>query len=990
MATVRDGSQIVQTPQPLSAFQAGNNATAVVWDAPRGLFIAALSAHGYYSSPDGATWTRLASQPGTGLTTAKCPVGTGGVGSPNCPIFRGALAVQGTTGDLYAMTVDASDNDQGLWQSLCNVGSNGSCSSASPVFANRFDNGAYEVGQGIAGGSTAVSQGTYNLTLAAAPSAGNGTVLFAGTIDLYRCSLSAGASSCTLRNTTNAGNGCNATAAVAPAQHSLATLAQSSGVPMVFFGNDGGLWRSMDGVAETGPVCSSTDASHFDNLNPAIGAGGSLAEVVGFAQDPAVPGTLLAGLGANGSAATANAEALPAWPQMSEGEGGYPQLDPANPADWYIATGAGVNLTLCDLGSACAPANFQQAATVGEPQVDEDAALLDAPTLLDPQATGNLLAATCRVWRGPAASGNTWSLADALSPAMDGSAAPCSLTSALIRSLGAGGPIATGNTAGHNGSEVLYAGMAGVDDGGGSLGGHVFVTTAGNTASKSQRWTDTASGSVVNSSALYNSFGFDISAVVSDLHDATGATVYVTIMGFGQNGEIAHVYGSTDFGAHWTDLSANLPDAPANSLVIDPNDANTVYVALDTGVYTTRAISTCATQNCWSPLGVGLPNAPVTQLLAGADLPTGDGRLGMLRAATYGRGIWQTPLLSAISAEKPNLVASPTSLTFASQPAATESTGQIITLTSSGNAPVTISSLTVTGDFVESDTCSGQTIAVGGTCTVSVRFAPTVTGTRTGLLTIYANIAGGQVTVSLTGTATAPAAVVLTPLLLNFPSTVVNQTAASQIITVSNTGGTPAVLQAAMVTGDFAIQQNTCGTTLASQTGCSVVITFTPTASGTRTGVFTVTDTAGTQTAQLSGIGQAPATDTLAPASLTFAQQMVGTISAPQQITLTNAGDVPLTLISASITSGDFAASNGCSSSLAPHSTCAISVTFVPNRRRNAYRYSHGVRPGPLPDRDSEWNGRCAAGCFTIAIHHQFRWYRRRTRFTHTDHHSDQ
>ena len=94
--------------------------------------------------------------------------------------------------------------------------------------------------------------------------------------------------------------------------------------------------------------------------------------------------------------------------------------------------------------------------------------------------------------------------------------------------------------------------------------------------------------------------------------------------------------------------------------------------------------------------------------------------------------------------------------------------------------------------------------------------------------------------------------------------------------------------------------------------------------------MLTVTDSAGTQTAQLSGTGNAPATDTLSPASLTFAQQAIGTTSAPQQLILSNAGDVALTLISASISPGDFTATNSCGASLNPRSTCALSVAFVP------------------------------------------------------------
>ncbi len=945
MATVYDGSRVVQAPAAAGVAQPAARATAVVWDAQRALFFAALASHGYYSSADGQTWKRLANQPGTGLTAANCPVGVNGVGSGSCPISRGALAVQAATGDLYALTVDANENDQGLWQDQCNAGTSGTCATPAPVFSTRMDKGALEVGQGKAGGSPAIVQGSYDLALAAAPASGNGTVLFAGTVDLYRCSLAAGASTCAWRNTTNAGNACNAPANVAPAQHALAAISQASGQPLLFLGNDGGVWRSLDGVAQTGAACAATDANHFDNLNGAVAKGGSLAEVVGFAQDPQRTGTLLAGLGENGSVATTTAVAsaanATAWAQFSAGEGGYPQLDPANPSNWFLAVGVGVNLQLCPAGSGCSVADFLPPATVGEAQVANDAALLDAPKLLDFQDTANLVVGTCRVWRGPAGASTGWSAANALSPAMDGGATPCTLTSAFIRSVGAGGPTVTAASAAQSGSQVLYAGMAGVHDGGGSLGGHIFVTEAANTANAHTAWTDTARGAVLNGYASFNATGADVSAVVPDPHDPTGATVYATVMGFGELAvNTPHVYRSADFGGHWTDITANLPNAPANALVVDPYDANTLYVGLDTGVYVTQAVSTCGTANCWSPLGTGLPNAPVTQLQAGAQLSTGDGRMGMLRAGTYGRGLWQTPLLSAVPVLTPGLHATVSSLSFGPQQQGTQSAAQAVTLTSSGNSPVTISTLAVAGDFVETDTCSGQTLPVGSTCTVSVSFAPAATGARTGLLTVYANIAGGQVTVSLAGTASAPAAVVLTPIVLSFPSTIVNQTAATQIITISNTGGTAATLQAPTISGDFSVKQSTCGTSLPAQTGCSVVVSFTPTASGTRTGVLTVVDSAGTQTAQLSGIGQSPATDTLSPLSLTFGTQQIGSASAPQQVTLTNAGDVPLLLIAASITSGDFTATNSCGSSLAPGSTCAINVNFVPT--------ASGARTGTL------------------------------------------
>ncbi len=312
MATIEDGTSIVQQPQPPGSGEIGNAVTSVVWDPVRGMFYTAVRAHGYYSSPNGVTWTRLSNQPGTSLTTANCPVGANGVGSANCPIYRGVLAAQPVTGDLYALTVDSNNLDQGLWQDLCSAAS-GTCARPAPTFANRIDNGALEVG----GGSTVITQASYNLALSAAPAAANGTNLtnlYVGTVDLYSCAISAGATSCTLRNTTNALDGCNAPAEVAAAQHAIATLSQASGLPILFLGNDSGLWRSLDGVAETGSVCSASDSTHFDNLNAAIGAGGSLAELVGFAQSPASINTLIAGLGANGSAATSTPPLSPRGP----------------------------------------------------------------------------------------------------------------------------------------------------------------------------------------------------------------------------------------------------------------------------------------------------------------------------------------------------------------------------------------------------------------------------------------------------------------------------------------------------------------------------------------------------------------------------------------------------------------------------------------------------------------------------------------------------
>jgi hypothetical protein len=919
LGTIEDGTQIVQ--MPLIGNGGGNAATSVVWNAQRQRFYAAVRYHGYYESVDGATWTRLAHQPGTGLTAAACPADQSGAG---CPIFRGSLAVQPVTGDTFALTVDANNVDQGLWQDVC--AATGTNCAASPIgFGTRLASGPLEVGSG----SAVIAGGDYSLALAAVAS-GLDTALFVGTEDLYRCSLAAG---CALRNTTNAANGCAAPAMVSPAEHAIAVMA-TAGLPLLYVGNDGGVWRSTDGVNQLQTPCSPDDATHFQNLNGGLG---SLAEVVSFAQHPTDPATLLAGVGANGTAATATA-ATAAWPQISAGEGGMVAIDQANPLNWYVSTAANVSLRYCSHGSGCGVADFAGAPTIGFAQVGGDASLVDAPLLLDPALTSDVLIGTCRMWRGPAQSGAAWPGASAISAMFGGpqNSVCNAATNALVRSLAAGGPASGSGAAQNAGSTVLYAGLAGSLDGGLTFGGHVFANYTAGSAGGSTAWTDVAKSTVSNDTAdagVFNPQKFDISSVVADAHDATGKTVYVTVMGFaGAGANSPHVYRSTNGGASWSNISSNLPNAPANAALVDPNDANTVYVAMDTGLYVTTQVASCATASCWSVYGIGLPNAPVIRLAAGSGIATGDGRFGELRVATYGRGIWEIALLTSAFPAVPVMTLNPTSLTFAAQAVATTSAVQTILVTNSGNATLLVSQIVTTGDFNETDNGvgAGGGIAVGASCSVQVTFLPTATGARMGVLAIYGNIAGGQATAALTGVGVPAAAIVLNPISVTYPATTVGMASAAQNIAISNTGGAAATLQSPVITGDFAITADTCGATLAANVGCTVSIAFKPTASGTRTGTFSITDSAGTQTASLTGMGTQPATDALAPLSLSFAAQQLNTQSAMQQVTLTNSGDVALTLIAAQIASGDFTVVNGCGNSLNGHSSCALLVAFVP------------------------------------------------------------
>ena len=117
--------------------------------------------------------------------------------------------------------------------------------------------------------------------------------------------------------------------------------------------------------------------------------------------------------------------------------------------------------------------------------------------------------------------------------------------------------------------------------------------------------------------------------------DPTDANVaYVTYSGLRNADNNAHVLRTLDGGAHWTDISGNLPFAPTQDVVVDPTNLNRVFVASDLGVFIANVAKAKGNPTVrWLRLGHGLPRAPVNDLEYNASTNT-------LYAATYGRGIF--------------------------------------------------------------------------------------------------------------------------------------------------------------------------------------------------------------------------------------------------------------------------------------------------------------------------------------------------------------
>lgn len=295
------------------------------------------------------------------------------------------------------------------------------------------------------------------------------------------------------------------------------------------------------------------------------------------------------------------------------------------------------------------------------------------------------------------------------------------------------------------------------------------------------------------------------------------------------------------------------------------------------------------------------------------------------------------PVQVSVSSPPAVSVSAP-SLTFASQTLASTSAPQTIIVTNSGQAPLTIASVTATGDFAQINNCAFAAIPALGTCTVSVTFTPTAVGSRTGTLTLTDNAANSPQTLSLAGTG----ARVTTALTL--AATPDSATTGAQIALKGTL--TPASLGNLNTNGDtvtFTSGATTLGTAILASGVATLNTTTLPLGTNTITASFpgeTSFSASAAPPIQVSVTAPLLPAVTLSASALTYAIQAPASTSAAQTITVTNSGQAPL-LVSSIAPTGDFAQTSTCTSSaIAVGGTCTISVTFTPT--------AAGTRTGTL------------------------------------------
>lgn len=337
------------------------------------------------------------------------------------------------------------------------------------------------------------------------------------------------------------------------------------------------------------------------------------------------------------------------------------------------------------------------------------------------------------------------------------------------------------------------------------------------------------------------------------------------------------------------------------------------------------------TSNCPLSPNALPPSASCTISVTFTPAVTGS-RTGTLTVSDDASNSPQTEQLTGTGVSAVTL--SPMSLSFGSLSLNTTSAAKTVTVRNYQTVPLTITEISASGDFVETTNCPQSPITLGAklSCTISVTFTPTATGSRTGTLTISEDAPNSSQSALLTGTGVLP--VVLSPSSLSFGSQFLNAAGAAKTVTLKNNQTVPLAIAGISASGDFS-QNSNCPmspSTLGVNLTCTISVTFTPTALGWRTGTLTVSDSASTspQLEQLTGSGTVPVS--LSPASLSFASQILTTASAAKNITVKNNLAVPLTIASISATD-DFAQTSNCPlppNTLARGASCSVSVRFTP------------------------------------------------------------
>jgi hypothetical protein len=265
----------------------------------------------------------------------------------------------------------------------------------------------------------------------------------------------------------------------------------------------------------------------------------------------------------------------------------------------------------------------------------------------------------------------------------------------------------------------------------------------------------------------------DSDAFVAKLNATGSALVYSTYLGGSSSEEGNGIAADTLGNAYVTGYTSSTDFPTMNPLQPANGGGEDAFVAKLNATGSALVYSTYlgGSGSDWG-LGIAVDssgNAYVTGYTESANFPT----VNPLQPAYGGGG----DAFVAEIASGPALA--PLSLNFGNQTVGIASAPQVSTLTNTSNANLTITSVNITGpdsgDFSENNSC-GTPVPVGGSCSITVTFTPSATGTRTAAVSITDDGPVSPQTLPLTGTGVLPAVTFSPSTGLTFPNQTINTT----------------------------------------------------------------------------------------------------------------------------------------------------------------------------------------------------------------------
>lgn len=288
---------------------------------------------------------------------------------------------------------------------------------------------------------------------------------------------------------------------------------------------------------------------------------------------------------------------------------------------------------------------------------------------------------------------------------------------------------------------------------------------------------------------------------------------------------------------------------------------------------------------------------------------------------------------AAVPAPAAVLSLSSASLAFGSRSVGSESAPQTVVLTNTGNATLTLNSVTTSGDYLRDGCPAGTSLAAGAACSMAIVFKPVSGGSRPGTVQIASNDAGGLHSIALSGIGATSPGIALSATALDFGTAPSGSTVLLRVV-VKSTGTEALALSSIGVAGAAFTQTHLCPASLAPGGSCDIWVAFAPQSEGSHTGTLSVQTNAagGPSLVVLTGNATpAPAPVMgLSRTAIAFGAQTVGLASNVQSVVVSNPGTTALDLLS--ITAGGDYGFEGCATplSLVAGASCELSIRFLP------------------------------------------------------------